>query len=218
MIDDPDDRRRAPDAARQGPRLPDRRRSSSAAPASARPTAPAAAASSCARARTSRSCAAARRRSSSRELPYGVKKGGDDGVIEKIAELVKDKVAHRDLRRRRPLRQDRHADPDRAEARRDPAGRRSTSSSSTRRCRRRSATTPSRSSTACRGRSPLLELLRHYLDYQREVVTRRSKYELRKAEAARARPRGLPDRARQPRRGDRADPRARPTRTRRARA
>ena len=26
------------------------------------------------------------------ELPYGVKKGGDDGVIEKIADLVKDKV------------------------------------------------------------------------------------------------------------------------------
>src|SRR5205814_2815694 len=29
----------------------------------------------------------------------------------------------------------------------------------------------------------LLELITHYLDYQREVVTRRSKYELRKAEA-----------------------------------
>src|SRR5439155_1266857 len=29
----------------------------------------------------------------------------------------------------------------------------------------------------------LLELVRHYLDFQRDVVTRRSKYELRKAEA-----------------------------------
>src|SRR5258708_17304309 len=29
----------------------------------------------------------------------------------------------------------------------------------------------------------LLELVRHYLDFQREVVTRRSKFELRKAEA-----------------------------------
>src|SRR5256714_5336803 len=28
----------------------------------------------------------------------------------------------------------------------------------------------------------LLELIRHYLDYQREVVTRRSKHELRRAE------------------------------------
>src|SRR4029450_9911659 len=28
----------------------------------------------------------------------------------------------------------------------------------------------------------LLELIRHYLDYQRDVVTRRSKYELRQAE------------------------------------
>ena len=33
------------------------------------------------------------------ELPYGVKKGGDAGVIKKIADLVNDKVAHRDLRR-----------------------------------------------------------------------------------------------------------------------
>ena len=62
----------------------------------------------------------------------------------------------------------------------------------------------------------LLELVRHYLDFQREVVTRRSKYELRKARGARARPRGLPDRARQPRRGDRADPRRPTTPTRRA--
>ena len=53
----------------------------------------------------------------------------------------------------------------------------------------------------------LRDLLQHYLDFQREVVTRRSKYELRKAEAPRARPPGLPDRARQPRRAHRADPR-----------
>ena len=31
----------------------------------------------------------------------------------------------------------------------------------------------------------LLELITHYLDYQREIVIRRSKYELRKAEDAR---------------------------------
>ena len=30
---------------------------------------------------------------------------------------------------------------------------------------------------------PLRDLLQHYLDFQREVVTRRSKFELRKAEA-----------------------------------
>ena len=50
------------------------------------------------------------------------------------------------------------------------------------RCSRPSATTRSRSSTACRGRSRCCELLRQYLDFQREVVTRRSKYELRQAE------------------------------------
>ena len=55
----------------------------------------------------------------------------------------------------------------------------------------------------------LLELITHYLDYQREVVTRRSKYELRKAEERAHVLAGLPDRARQPRRGDRAHPRRR---------
>ena len=53
----------------------------------------------------------------------------------------------------------------------------------------------------------LLELLTHYLDFQREIVTRRSKHELRQKEKPRAHPAGLPDRARQPRRGHRADPR-----------
>ena len=56
-------RRRAPDAAHQGPGLPDRRGSSSGATGSARRTARAAVASSCAHARTSRSCAADERRS-----------------------------------------------------------------------------------------------------------------------------------------------------------
>ena len=41
------------------------------------------------------------------ELPYGVKKGGDYGVIKKIADLVNEKVITGGLRRRRPLRQDR---------------------------------------------------------------------------------------------------------------
>ena len=60
----------------------------------------------------------------------------------------------------------------------------------------------------------LLELIRHYLDYQREIVTRRSKHELRQGRGARPHPPGLPDRARQPRRGHRPDPRLRRHRTR----
>ena len=57
------------------------------------------------------------------ELPYGVKKGGDNGVIKKIADLVNDKVLTEisdlaDHSDRTGMR-----DPDRAEARRDPAGR-----------------------------------------------------------------------------------------------
>ena len=53
----------------------------------------------------------------------------------------------------------------------------------------------------------LLELIRHYLDHQREVVTRRLEVRAAQRGAPRARPRGLPDRARQHRRGHRADPR-----------
>ena len=115
--------RRGPDEARQGPRLPDRRdhrrplRHPRRLPHRPRPR------SSCARAPTSRSCAAARRRSSSPSCPYGVKKGGDNGVIKKIADLVNDKVLTEISDLADHTRPHRHADPDRAEARRDPAGR-----------------------------------------------------------------------------------------------
>ena len=57
------------------------------------------------------------------ELPYGVKKGGESGVIAKIADLVQEKVLTEISDLAGPLRPDRDADPDRAEARRDPAGR-----------------------------------------------------------------------------------------------
>src|ERR687895_2827357 len=114
------------------------------------------------------------------ELPYGVKKGGDEGVIRKIADLAKegvlpeiadladysgkdgmriqielkrDAVPHvilNKLYKHTPLR-----------------------------------TTFGYNAVALVDGVPrtlsLLELIRHYLDYQREVVTRRSKYELRKA-------------------------------------
>ena len=115
--------RRGPDEARQGPRLPDRRRSSSAASGIRDAY------------RTGRGRIVMRARAHVEELrggksaiivtelPYGVKKGGDSGVIKKIADLVNDKVItevsdladHSDKTGMR--------DPDRAEARRDPAGR-----------------------------------------------------------------------------------------------
>ena len=64
----------------------------------------------------------------------------------------------------------------------------------------------------------LLELVTHYLDFQREVVTRRLEGRAAQGGGARAHPRGLPDRARQHRRDRRADPRAPPTPTTRARS
>jgi DNA gyrase subunit A len=114
------------------------------------------------------------------ELPYGVKKGGDEGVIRKIADLAKegvlpeiadladysgkdgmriqielkrDAVPHvvlNKLYKHTPLR-----------------------------------TTFGYNAVALVDGVPrtlsLLEIIRHYLDYQRQVVTRRTKYELRKA-------------------------------------
>ena len=73
------------------------------------------------------------------ELPFMVKKGGDSGLIRKIAELVQREEDHRDLRPARRVRPQGHADRDRAQARRRSRRSCSTSSTSTRRCRRRSA-------------------------------------------------------------------------------
>ena len=63
---------------------------------------------------------------------------------------------------------------------------------------------------------PLREVIRNYVRHQREVIVRRSKHELRALERSRAPARGPADRARPPRRGHRADPRARATATARA--
>ena len=52
----------------------------------------------------------------------------------------------------------------------------------------------------------LREILDAYIGHQREVVVRRAKHELGAQGGPRARARGPADRARQPRRGDRADP------------
>src|ERR671929_137220 len=115
------------------------------------------------------------------ELPYGVKKGGDSGVIKKIADLVQEKVLteisnladHSDrsgMRIQIELKRD--AVPQVA-------------------LNKLFKHTPLQSTFGYNAVAlvdgvprtlSLLELVRHYLDYQRDVVTRRSKYELRKAE------------------------------------
>jgi DNA gyrase subunit A len=115
------------------------------------------------------------------ELPYGVKKGGDSGVIKKIADLVNEKVItevsdladHSDKTGMRVQ----------VELKRDAIPQvvlnklfKHTGLQ----------TTFGYNAVALVDGVPrtlsLLELIRHYLDYQREIVTRRSKYELRQAE------------------------------------
>jgi DNA gyrase subunit A len=114
------------------------------------------------------------------ELPYGVKKGGDTGVIKKIADLVNDKVLteisdvkdHSDrsgMRIQIDLKRD--AIPQvvlNKLFKHTPL-----------------QTTFGYNAVALVDGVPrtlsLLELVRHYLDYQREIVTRRSKFELRRA-------------------------------------
>ena len=64
----------------------------------------------------------------------------------------------------------------------------------------------------------LVELIDNFVEFRREVVRRRTEFELRKAEARAPHPRRPEDRARSPRRGDRADPRGEESRPRRAKA
>src|SRR5690349_15401566 len=116
------------------------------------------------------------------ELPFGVKKGGDAGVIMKIADLVNDKVLTeisdvKDLSDKTGMRIQielkREAIPQvvlNKLYKHTPL-----------------QTTFGYNAVALVDGVPrtlaLRDLLSHYLDFQREVVTRRSKYELRKAEA-----------------------------------
>ncbi len=115
------------------------------------------------------------------ELPYGVKKGGDSGVIKKMADLVQDKVITEisDLADH----SDRTGMRIQIELKREAIPQvvlnklfKHTALQST----------FGYNAVALVDNVPktlsLLELVTHYLDYQREIVTRRSKYELRKAE------------------------------------
>ena len=116
------------------------------------------------------------------ELPYAVKKGGDDGVITKIAELVKtgtlSEISNvRDLSDRSGMRMV-------IELKRDAIPQVVLN--------KLYKHTPLQSTFGYNAVAlvdgvprtlALRDLLQHYLDFQREVVTRRSKYELRKAEA-----------------------------------
>ena len=115
------------------------------------------------------------------ELPYGVKKGGETGVIRKIADLVQEKVLTEisDLAD--------HSDKSgmriQVELKRD-----AVPQVALNKLFKHTAlqTAYGYNAVALVDGVPktlsLLELVTHYLEYQRDVVTRRSKYELRKAE------------------------------------
>jgi DNA gyrase subunit A len=116
------------------------------------------------------------------ELPYTVKKGGDDGVISKIAELVKtgtlSEVSNvRDLSDRSGMRMV-------IELKRDAIPQVVLN--------KLWKHTPLQSTFGYNAVAlvdgvprtlALRDLLQHYLDFQREIVTRRLKYELRRLEA-----------------------------------
>src|SRR6201981_2085203 len=116
------------------------------------------------------------------ELPYGVKKGGETGVIRKIADLVQDKVLTEisDLADH----SDRTGMRIQVELKRDAVPQVALN--------KLFKHTPLQSTFGYNAVAlvdgvprtlSLLELVRHYLEFQREVVTRPSKDELRKAEA-----------------------------------
>jgi DNA gyrase subunit A len=119
------------------------------------------------------------------ELPYGVRKGGEGGVIEKIADLVESK-ALTEIPMTDEALQD-HSDKGGmriyVELKRDAVPQVVLN--------KLWKLTPLQTSFGYNAVAlvdgvprtlSLLEMIRYYLDYQREVVTRRSKFELRKAE------------------------------------
>ncbi|MGH3085634.1 MAG: DNA gyrase subunit A, partial [Gaiellaceae bacterium] len=120
------------------------------------------------------------------ELPYGVRKAGEGGVIEKIAELVKAGTLNEVPMTDEAL-QD-HSDRDGmriyVELKRDIVPQVALNKLFK---HTPLQTTFGYNAVALVDGIPrtlsLLELIRYYLDYQRQIVTRRSKYELRKAEA-----------------------------------
>src|SRR5213082_4008549 len=119
------------------------------------------------------------------ELPYGVRKAGEGGVIEKIADLVKAGTLTEVPMSDEAL-QD-HSDKEGmriyVELKRDAVPQVALN--------KLFKLTPLQTTFGYNAVAlvdgvpktlSLLELVRHYLDYQREIVTRRSKYELRQAE------------------------------------
>ena len=91
-----------------------------------------------------------------------------------------DRGHHRSARRVRPRRHaHRHRAASAAKCRRSC----STTSTSTRSCRRRSASSCWRSSAAGRRCCRSLDIIEHFIEFRREVVRRRTEFELRKAEA-----------------------------------
>jgi DNA gyrase subunit A len=114
------------------------------------------------------------------ELPYGVKKGGDSGVIKKIADLVNDKVLQEisDVKD--------HSDKSGMRIQID-IKREAVPQVVLNKLFKHTPlqTTFGYNAVALVDGVPrtlsLLELVTHYLDYQREIVIRRSKFELRKA-------------------------------------
>ena len=115
------------------------------------------------------------------ELPYGVKKGGDAGVIKKIADLVNDKVLTEisDLADH----SDRSGMRIQVELKRDAVPQVALNKLFK---HTQLQTTFGYNAVALVNGIPrtlsLLELVTHFLDFQREIVTRRSKDELRKRE------------------------------------
>ncbi|MBD0338354.1 MAG: DNA gyrase subunit A, partial [Thermoleophilia bacterium] len=116
------------------------------------------------------------------ELPYGVRKGGEEGVIKKIADLVKESVLTevadlKDLSDKSGMRIEVHLKRD------------AVPQVALNKLFKHTAlqTTFGYNAVALvDGVHPrtlsLLELVREYLRFQREVITRRSKYQLRQAE------------------------------------
>ena len=182
LIAQPEAHRRRARQARPRPRLPDRRRDPGPRRHPVGATRPAAARSRCAASRTSRRSARTATRSSSPSCRSWSNKAR---WIEATAEMVRDKKLEGISDIRDESRPHRHPRRVRAQARRERPGRAREPVQVHRAADRRSRSTCSRSSTAARCCCRCARALQVFIEHRREVVTRRTLFDLREARARR---------------------------------
>ena len=220
-IDDPEIDVERPDEAHQGPRLPDRRDHRRPRRASATRTRPAAAAWSCAAAAHIEPMERGKERIIVTEMPYQVYKGDGRGDGSGLMQKIVEQVQNGRIKEISDLRDESDKSGIRLviELKRDAIPKVVLNKLYK---HTQLQTTFGVNMVALVDGVPrtlgLLPIVKNYVDHQRDVIVRRTKYELREKRGPPPHPRGPARRDREHRRGHRADPRLERPRRRARRA